>query len=171
MNETSGYDASARGLRGVKWLFALLGVGLVLVATHQGEFYPYSIYPMFSQAGRPWNRCLVRVVDDVDPSVRWQTRTLETVHGTPLALSPLGIPQNDLTKLVKLTKEWDDERLDTLRGMFSGPLESHDLLVYRIFGDVNADGDTETRAEPLVYMSGTTSEVRPRVDIAQGVTQ
>ena len=32
----------------------------LLVATHLGEFWPFSIYPMFSQAGNPWSRAVVR---------------------------------------------------------------------------------------------------------------
>ena len=33
-----------------------------LVATHEGEYWPFSIYPMFSKAGNPWTRAIVRDV-------------------------------------------------------------------------------------------------------------
>jgi hypothetical protein len=151
--------ASALNQRALKWIGIMLLTGGVLVATHAGEFWPFSIYPMFSRAGRPWERSLVRRVDRAADSEIWAPRELETVIGQPLALAPLDIPQNDMTKLVKLTKHWDEARIGVLRGMFEEPLSRGErLLLYRIRGDLDAEGHGRTLATPFLLMEpdGTT---------------
>lgn len=55
----------------------VLVVYALLVATHLGEFWPFSIYPMFSQAGTPWTRAVVRELpSQTDPdtlSMDWRS--------------------------------------------------------------------------------------------------
>lgn len=145
--------ASPLDMRALKWVGVITLLGCVLVATHKGEFWPFSIYPMFSQAGRPWERSLVRRVADVPEAELWQPRELETVVGRPLALKALDIPQNDVTKLVKLTKVWDGERIIVLRAMFNEPLSRGErLLLYRVRGHVDEAGHAHTAAEPFLLM-------------------
>src|SRR5262245_41465505 len=68
---------------------ALAGVSLahaLLAATHGGEFWPFSIYPMFSQAGRSWARALVVEAQPNDlPQLAAQYR-LDDLPGVPFAL-------------------------------------------------------------------------------------
>lgn len=42
----------------------VLLINILLVSTHRGEFWPFSIFPMFSQAGNPWSRGVVENVRD-----------------------------------------------------------------------------------------------------------
>lgn len=145
--------APALNQRALSWIGIIALIGVALVATHEGEFWPFSIYPMFSQAGRPWERSLVRQIDDASDSDIWAQRQLETVIGEPLALAPLDIPQNDLTKLIKTTKRWDEDRVAVLRGMFEAPLSGGArLLLYRVRGDVDGEGHASTSATPFLLM-------------------
>ena len=144
---------TALNRRAMKWIGVTILIVAPLLATHEGEFWPFSIYPMFSQAGRPWERSLVRQVGDAGDEELWQVRELQTVIGKPLALHPLGIPQNDLTKLIKTTRDWNEDRIEVLRGMFEGPLGAGQrLLLYRVRGDVDMQGHATTEAEPFLLM-------------------
>jgi hypothetical protein len=49
----------------MKVIGIILLIYAVLVASHEGEFWPFSIYPMFSQAGNPWTRAMVIDVTDL----------------------------------------------------------------------------------------------------------
>ena len=148
----------------------MLLLGVVLMATHLGEFWPYSIYPMFSQAGRPWSRAIVRDVTGLPVSSRWKQATVQTLPGNPLALSPLGIPQNDVAKFVKLTKRWTPARVRGLRKLFAEHLEGREFLVYSVQGNVDELGAVTDAAVPLVWLSGDgRSEVNP--DVARADTE
>src|SRR5690625_1138715 len=57
--------------KALKILGVLFLVHAILVSTHEGEFWPFSIYPMFSQAGNPWARAMVLDVTDLEESELW----------------------------------------------------------------------------------------------------
>src|SRR5690625_7490964 len=57
--------------KALKILGVLFLVHAILVSTHEGEFWPFSIYTMFSQAGNPWERAMVLDVTDLEVSVLW----------------------------------------------------------------------------------------------------
>jgi len=149
------------GLRGVRALGVLSLVGVALLATHLGEFWPYSIYPMFSVAGRPWRRAIAREVSDVPAGELWQTRTVETLAGRAFPVAEHGIPQIDFTEYVNHSPRWDAARVAGLRALFATPLRTQALLVYEVRGDVDDDGTAHTRAEPVVLLEPTRSELRP----------
>ncbi len=152
-------------------LLIMVLIGGTLVATHEGEFWPFSIYPMFSQAGRPWNRMLVRDVTTVAETELTQDRSPEDLPGSPLALHALGIPQNDFNKLIKLTDVWTDERKAVLRGMFQSVLDQgRTLLVYRVHGDVTDDGQAYSIAEPLVLLDRERARVVAENELAQNIS-
>ena len=148
------------------WVLTLTG-GL-LVGLHKGEFWPFSIYPMFSQAGRPWERVIVRDLSQATASDVWQVSTLETLPGRPFAVEQHDIPQNDLTKYVKLTRAFTDDRLAGLHRLFEPSLKAARgpsvLVVYRVRGDVDrASGTSVTTATPLVKMTRTGAETNPEL--------
>ncbi len=119
--------------RSISALIATLCVYGALVATHQGEFWPFSIYPMFSQAGHPWSRVVVHEVaaDTTDGS--WPR------PGRPLALRPLGVKANDVAALTAAVMAGDLGSGRHLQRLLAAPLAQHDLLVVRIHGRLEAD--------------------------------
>ena len=117
-----------RALLGTFFVYALL------VATHLGEFWPFSIYPMFSQGGNDWSRAVVRSVPDtLDPDWRTATRA-ERLPGTGFPLTPHGIDPIDLSNYVSKTDAWTPERTTGLRTMFGDETERHTFLVMRVNG-------------------------------------
>lgn len=89
-----------------------------MLATHEGEFWPFSIYPMFSQAGNPWSRGLVEEVQDTTRKDLWDIKPLHEVEDRVLTLKDYGIHEIDFANYISKTKVWDDEKINGLRSTF-----------------------------------------------------
>lgn len=143
---------------------ALLGTLLVyvlLVATHAGEFWPFSIYPMFSQAGHPWSRAVVRDVSDVDP-VAWDTLSApDALPGTPFPLAKHGIDPIDLANFVSKTTAWNAARISGLRTMFYDQVSERDLLVMRVNGRLVGSDSVAVAFIPYVLVRADTASANP----------
>lgn len=129
----------------------------LLVATNLGEFWPFSIYPMFSQGGIAWSRAVVREVPD--DSVRWEPVSLNDLPGDPYPLVEHGIDHIDLANFVSKTQYWDEERLAGLRKMFGqAELEQRNLLVMRAHGQMIEGDSVVVSFTPYVLLTaGETS--------------
>ncbi|MEM1125095.1 MAG: hypothetical protein AAGI71_00470 [Bacteroidota bacterium] len=151
--------------RAVRLLAAVFVVYGLLVATHLGEFWPFSIYPMFSQGGNPWSRALVMDVTD-EPVVRWDTLRVEELWGTPYPLLPNGIDPIDLANFVSKTQTWDEARVTGLQRMFYDQLEGRRLLVYRVNGRLHDTERVQVRYVPYVLIGADTSALHPALTSA-----
>ena len=138
-------------------LLAIFVVYTALVATHKGEFWPFSIYPMFSQAGNPWTRVVVRVVDPAQEGL-WDEVAYDDLPGEGLALVPNGIPQNDLTLLITRTTTWNEVAVRTLRGVFAHLPAEQSFLIVRVRGEAVEGEGIVRRGKPfaLVTAAGVT---------------
>ena len=143
-------------------LGTLLAYGL-LVATHKGEFWPFSIYPMFSQAGNPWSRAVVREVSETT-AVPWNTvSSFDALPGTPFPLAEHGIDPIDLANFVSKTETWDANRLNGLRTMFYDRVDQQDLLVVRVNGRLVGQDTVALEYVPYVLMRTDTTALNPRL--------
>lgn len=155
----SAMSRSAKALRIVGIVFALYAV---LVATHRGEFWPFSIYPMFSQAGQPWTRALVRKVP-AETDLSWKKTSLEDLPGQPFPVEYHGIAQSDLANYVGKTNEWTEQRIRGLRSVLGGNYEfSTPLLVMRVRGRLVGDS-VAVRATPVLLYTRNTVQRNPSV--------
>jgi hypothetical protein len=144
-----------------------LAVYMLLVATHLGEFWPFSIFPMFSQAGNPWTRALVRRVPNEQPDKQlWNAVTLDQLPGKPLRLAAEGVNQNDVSNFVSKTPMWDEQRLRGLRKLLETSRGDETLLVYRVRGRLDQD-TVKTTAEPLILFTGDTTFISPPMNISR----
>lgn len=128
----------------------LLIAGGVLMGFHKGEFWPYSIYPMFSKAGQPWTRAAVFDITDVEGgagggALEWsadvgglkraagvnglkgyyggvaeQRIPLSRIRDRAVPVSRFGVDQIDFSNFVSKTREWTPERMQALHVMFMG---------------------------------------------------
>ncbi|GIV58806.1 MAG: hypothetical protein KatS3mg042_1719 [Rhodothermaceae bacterium] len=138
-----------------------LVVYILLTATHLGEFWPFSIYPMFSRGGHPWVRAVVRELppDATPPS--WQAVTsLSALAGTPYPLGPAGINQNDIANFVSKSSRWDDRRIQGLRKVFGSALADRALLLYRTEGRLRGDSVVVTY-QPFLLLAPDTTLFHP----------
>jgi len=155
-----GRSVAALNRRAFLALGTTFGVYAGLVATHRGEFWPLSIFPMFSLAGRPWRRALVVEVD-ASERVRWATTTLDALPGTPVSAKRAGLNTNDMSKFVQLTETWDAERIEGLREFWRPLLdEGRHLLLLRADGHLEGD-DVVTALTPLVHFWAEGHTINP----------
>lgn len=145
--------------RGLLALGASLLAHGVTVASHRGEFWPFSIFPMFSIAGRPWTRAIVLDVTARGPASGFGPWGEPQLPGPPHPTRRLGISTNDLAKMVQLTATWTPTRLTTLRRLLQPGLEAGRTLLL-----TRADGDAQgILFTGLVRMTATTQSVNPRL--------
>ncbi len=150
--------AYARTARGLKVLFPVV---LVLLATHLGEFWPFSIYPMFSRAGRPFTRSVVR---ELAPGEEYRAGAYAEpeLPGKPFGVVPAGISQNDVANFVSKTAQWTPERAGGLQHLFGDHLRGdRRLLVFAARGELVGD---RARVEftPIIELTAAESiVVRP----------
>lgn len=151
-----------------KAIWGVLLVYALTVATHLGEFWPFSIYPMFSQAGNPWSRSLVREVAP-DDSISWQAVPLDALPGEPYGVSSGGVDAIDLANFVSKTKEWDTDRVAALKLMLLAdpPRTPLDLLVFRVRATLTESDSVAILATPYVRVgtgrTPTQADVNPEI--------
>lgn len=139
---------AGRVLGGVLLVYALL------VATHLGEFWPFSIYPMFSQGGQPWSRAVVREVPRETSTFGWGTYSSASLPGVAYPLLEYGIDPIDLANFVSKTRNWDEPRLAALRRMFYPDGEvTRPLLVFRVDGSITDDDSVVVAYRPYVLIT------------------
>lgn len=153
------YRKSLRILAGTFVVYALL------VATHLGEFWPFSIYPMFSRGGHPWVRSVVREVPAHPSDALWQPRTSpDALPGRPYPLDLAGINQNDIANFVSKSDTWDAGRVNAMRKVFGETLHDRALLIVRTEGRL--DDNTVTVAyTPFILLTPDTTVFNPSLSL------
>jgi hypothetical protein len=133
----------------------LLAVGLVyaaLVGTHRGEFWPFSVYPMFSRAGRPWTRAwVVRWPAALDTASLSGKKRLESWPGAPFPLDAHGLSQNDLSSLVRRAERWTADDRRALEHAFGSLPCDGPLVLMRVEGRLGA-GSVLRDATPVAWL-------------------
>ena len=131
---------------------------ILLVATHQGEFWPFSIYPMFSQAGKPWTRSLARDVTTVEDSLLWKVTSIDDPLGNPVPIGSYGVDQIDYSNFVSKTRVWNNDRVSALRTMLGEHnFSSQDWMIYKVHGRMVGDDSVTVQLVPwLLFESDTT---------------
>ncbi len=140
-------------------LLSVLLVYALTVAVNLGEFWPFSIYPMFSQAGNDWSRSLVREVPPGD-TLSWDAYPLDELPGLPYGVRSGGVDPIDLANFVSKTEVWDEDRIDALSLMLLAepPREPLRLMVYRVRARLTEEDSVAIMATPYVLV-GTDLEV------------
>jgi hypothetical protein len=136
----------------------------VLVATHLGEFWPFSIYPMFSKGGRTWTRALVRDVANVPDSLVWQSTGFNDLPGLPVVLPEYGVDQIDYSNFMSKTKNWDRKRVQALRDMFKEEnLQGNKWLAMKVSGHLAGKDSVVVEALPFWLLTVDSSYKNPNL--------
>ena len=134
-------------------LWSVLFVYALTVAVNLGEFWPFSIYPMFSQAGNPWSRSIVREVSPGD-FISWEVTPLADVPHLPYGVRSGGVDPIDLANFVSKTEVWDQDRVAALSLMLLAqpPKEPLRLMVYRVSARLTEEDSVAIAATPYVLV-------------------
>lgn len=135
----------------------MLLVNIVLVATHDGEFWPFSIYPMFSQAGRQWSRGVIEQVEDTSAINLWETKPLAEIEDRVLPLKKYNIHEIDFANYINKTEIWTEERLFGLRNTFGiNNYKDQKWMVTRVTGYLVGDSVAIDAIPLFLYTADTT---------------
>lgn len=156
------YKRSSRALAVSFVVYALL------VAINLGEFWPFSIYPMFSKGGIPWSRAVVREVDERAEAGRWEPVASDELPGQAYPLLEYGVDPIDLANFISKSREWNRARVNGLRRMFGDEeLDRRSLLVMRVNGRISAGDSVQVSFVPYVMLAGDTTRLNPQL-VAEG---
>ncbi len=146
-------------------LLSVLAINALLVSTHEGEFWPFSIFPMFSQGGHPWTRGVVQELDTITPDV-WDVKPLEEVRPGVISLDAHGIDQIDYANFMSKTKVWDQKRLRALAGMLQASKNISGgkyWLLTRVEGFLTEEDSVVVNAIPMFLVSADTLIKNPNI--------
>lgn len=153
--------------KAMKIIGVLFVIYAVLVATHEGEFWPFSIYPMFSNAGQPWTRALVLDVTDTDPEKIWTARTLSNLYGDPVPIKSLGVDQIDFSNFISKTEYWSPRRIYALHSMFDKhTMENKKLLALKAHGSYSTEDSVAIQITPLFLITADSIVGNPNHDFS-----
>lgn len=158
-SQVANRDASLAA-RATKALLLTALAYVIIVASHRGEFWPFSTFSMFSGAGRPWTRALVRQVDE--PIARAPVvapYSLQALPGRPFTVpAPM---QNDLSSLVQRADRWTPEERRAIERALSRSGCAGSLMLFRVLGRLT-DGAVKPEATALAVVDCQGSEARLR---------
>lgn len=147
-----------------KILIWTLVVNIVLVATHLGEFWPFSIFPMFSQAGKEWSRGVVEQVSDSSRTDLWKTKPITEIEDRVLPLKDYGIHEIDFANFITKTKVWNEKRLNGLRSTFQIDQYPGEMwLATRVRGYMNEQDSVVIEAIPMFLFTADTTIKNPHL--------
>jgi hypothetical protein len=127
-----------------------------LVASHRGEFWPFSTFPMFAKAGRVWTRVIVRDVGDDVGGVRWSEVEQHAPSGRPFPLGAASVDQNDLSALMSSAGDrLDRTRRSVLERWFRDVRGDRHLVIYAVRGSLDGDGLVQVRYRPVALLGPT----------------
>lgn len=151
--------------RAMKLIGIVLIVFAALVATHEGEFWPFSIYPMFSQAGNPWTRAMVLDVTDIPDDEIWQQRPLSEKRGDPLPVRSVGVDQIDYSNFISKTDNWTQSRREALLEMFGREnIGNSRWMAVKVRGEPVGDDSVAVTVKPWLLMTRDGVEENPLLD-------
>lgn len=145
-----------------KLLIITLLLNIILVATHEGEFWPFSIFPMFSQAGQPWSRGVVEQVQNEKKADLWDIKPLEEIEQRVLPLQEYGIHEIDFANFISKTTNWNQKRINGLRSTFSiGQYPSQKWMATRVNGYLSEKNEVVIDAYPMLLLTADTTYKNP----------
>lgn len=153
--------------RFTKYKFILLTallINTVLVATHKGEFWPFSIFPMFSQAGNEWSRGVVQTIDtQIEPSI-WNKKTIRDIEDQVLSLDSIGVDAIDYANFISKTKEWNPKRIQGLRDLLKiREYPESKWMITIVKGYLAKEDSVVVEATPLFLFTDDTTYRNPHI--------
>ncbi len=147
-----------------KILLGVLIINILLVSTHKGEFWPFSIFPMFSKAGNPWDRALVQRIENPNKPDIWNTTSREEIRHRVVGLSNYGIDTIDYSNFVSKTSNWNERRVQALRDLLDiKTIEDEYWMVTKVSGYLTKEDSVIVKATPLFLLSADTTATNPKL--------
>lgn len=142
--------------RSKKAVVAVTAIYALSLASFRGEFWPFSIFPMFSRGGRPWIHAVVRECSHVAPRTTDRWLEQDDLPCAPLPIESAGFDQNDLSVLVQNVVEGYVSG-DRIASYFASSAHHNTWAVYQASGSLDQHGDPFVRYRLVSVVPGTRS--------------
>jgi hypothetical protein len=150
--------------RSVRIMLITIVIYAVLVATHLGEFWPFSIFPMFSKAGQPWTRAMAKDITDYEGNDIWTLTLVEELPGETFSMRAHRVDQIDYSNFVSKTRNWLPARVQGLRNMLGEHhLENRRVMIYKVSGRLSDGDSVKVEAIPFLLLEADTSLFNPHL--------
>lgn len=147
-------------------------VFVVTVATHEGEFWPFSIYPMFSQAGNPWTRAMVLDVTNLDNEEIWKLHLLNERTAPTISLRKYGVDQIDFSNFVSKTDNWTEIRSNALLNMLGSEIpDNNRWMITKVRGELIEKDSVIVQIQPFLLLSNGELFKNPLLDNSHYVSE
>lgn len=154
--------------RGIKIIGVSLLIYAILVAPHEGEFWPFSIYPMFSQAGNPWTRAMVLDVTDKPEIDIWEEHLLQNRTADVVAVGSFGVDQIDFSNFVTKTEIWTESRQRALIHMFgSDAIGDRRWMVTKVRGELIGRDSVAIEIKPFIMITSDSTFTNPNLPASE----
>ena len=145
-------------------LLAALALNVLLVATHEGEFWPFSIFPMFSQAGNPWSRGVLERIENKTDTTIWNTKPVSEIEHRIVSLDSIGVDAIDYANFVSKTEDWNHKRISALRDLLNiGEYPNARWMATRVNGYLTENDSVIVEAIPLFLFTQDTTFKNPKI--------
>jgi hypothetical protein len=142
-------------------LVALLAAYAGLVLTHRGEFWPFSVFPMYSTGRSAWSRPVLREVSGAGPAP-WQVVDLAHLPGRPFSLFEAGVQRAALRRAFRTPWEWEAEGIASLRSLVGEEgIRGRRLLLFDVRGTLAAVDGVDVECVPLALFTEEATLVNP----------
>lgn len=150
--------------RSIRIMLATILVFGILVATHLGEFWPFSIFPMFSQAGNPWTRAMAMDVTDYPHDDVWTITIVDELPGEHFSMRAHNVDQIDYSNFVSKTRNWNPVRVTALRNMLGEHhLQNRRVMIYKVQGELAYNDSVAVQATPMMLLEPDSTYFNPNL--------
>lgn len=150
--------------RGIKIIGVTVLIYAVLVAPHEGEFWPFSIYPMFSQAGNPWTRAMVVDVTHKPEADIWERYPLYELESNVVPVLDYGVDQIDFSNFVSKTEHWSERRRNALINMFGRQaIGSKRWMISKVRGEMVGSDSVSVEIIPFILITSESTYLNPNI--------
>ena len=149
---------------GIKVIGVSLLVYALLVAPHEGEFWPFSIYPMFSQAGNPWTRAMVLDVTTKPDAKLWEKQSLVSRDSDVVPVLDYGVDQIDFSNFVIKTQNWTPSRREALKEMFgASSISDERWMVSKVRGELIGRDSVSIEITSFIMLTPDSTYLNPNL--------
>ena len=146
-------------------LIAVLAVYAGLVLTHRGEYWPFSVFPMFSTFRQTWSTPVVREIPGTAGADVWRATGLDLLPGTVFSLDTYGVNLHELRSLFLSNEAWEPQEILSLRSLIGeANIRGRHLLVIDVRGKVDQDERVSVEGVPLAIFSENDTRMNPALE-------
>src|SRR5262245_47895977 len=142
-------EQKAAQRRFVRLLSGLLATYLFLIIIHADDFWPFSRFPMFAAAGRPFTRGLLRELTPAELEQPLLEVDEEQLPGRALGLRSLGKNQDDVNQLVRRVDSGKPADLQFLADYLGEARKERHMVLYLVRGRFRARRQVSVRFRPI----------------------